>query len=151
MGIKIKDIDRKIILTFAECDMNTLAASEKLFLHRNTVEYHFEKVKRLTGIDPKTFYGLVRLVDMFQEGGIRSVLAGDLVGKTVYCISQPCGGCEVFNEPMCEEFIDRCINCKRTEIVECKFDMSLYDELGTSAFPTREEAEAAMGKIVGKE
>lgn len=64
----------------------------------------------------------------------------------VWCLGQPCGGCECYNEPMTEEFIERCRKCDKWEIGECEFDYELIPEWGESVFPTRAKAEEALGK-----
>lgn len=38
-----------------------------IFVHRNTVLYHLNKVKQQTGLDARRFYDLVELVKMAQE------------------------------------------------------------------------------------
>ncbi|MCF6136148.1 PucR family transcriptional regulator [Pseudalkalibacillus berkeleyi] len=38
-----------------DCDLNLTAASKKLFIHRNSLQYRLEKFTDLTGLDPKTF------------------------------------------------------------------------------------------------
>lgn len=47
--------------------MNIGEVSRQLFMHRNTVTYHLDKVKRQTGLDPRRFYDLIELVKMAQE------------------------------------------------------------------------------------
>lgn len=66
------------------------------------------------------------------------------LGSKVYCLGQPCGGCECYNEPMTEEFIERCRKCDKWEIGECEFDYELIPEWGKYVFPTREQAEEAL-------
>lgn len=66
------------------------------------------------------------------------------LNTAVYCIAQPCGGCECFNEVMCEEFLQRCRNCTKTEIIECKFDYELIPEFGKTVFLSRDDAERAL-------
>ena len=70
------------------------------------------------------------------------------LGSKVWCLGQPCGGCECFNEPMTEEFIERCRKCDKWEIGECEFDYELIPEWGELVFPTRELAEEALSKIL---
>ena len=66
------------------------------------------------------------------------------IGVPVYCIAEPCGGCEYLNETMREEFIEMCLNCERKEIITCVFDYDLIGEFGKTVFLTCEEAEAAL-------
>lgn len=60
----MSDIDAQIILALAACDMNVSAVAEKLFMHRNTVVYHLEKVHKATGANPRKFYDLITLVSV---------------------------------------------------------------------------------------
>lgn len=47
--------------------MNVGEVARQLFMHRNIVTYHLDKVKRQTGLDPRRFYDLVELVKIAQE------------------------------------------------------------------------------------
>ena len=62
MNGKLTDLDIQTVLTFAESNMNISETAQKLFFHRNTVVYHLDKVKRVTGLNPHKFYDLVELV-----------------------------------------------------------------------------------------
>ena len=66
------------------------------------------------------------------------------LGEKVWCLIQPCGGCECYNEPMKEEFIEQCRTCDKWEIGECEFDYELIPEWGEYVFPTKEQAEEAL-------
>ena len=59
--------DAHIVVAMANHSMNIGEVSRQLFMHRNTVTYHLDKVKRQTGLDPRRFYDLVELVRMAQE------------------------------------------------------------------------------------
>lgn len=58
---------RKLCLQEWRISMNIGEVSRQLFMHRNTVTYHLDKVKRQTGLDPRRFYDLVELVKIAQE------------------------------------------------------------------------------------
>ena len=58
----VTDLDMEIVQAFADNDMNVATTASSLFLHRNTVTYHLQKVERLTGLSPFKFYDLVKLV-----------------------------------------------------------------------------------------
>lgn len=73
------------------------------------------------------------------------------LGEKVWCLMQPCGGCECYNEPMKEEFIEQCRKCDKWEISECEFDYELIPEWGEYVFPTKEQAEEALRKKLKKE
>lgn len=48
-------------------NMNATDVARAIFVHRNTVLYHLDKVKRQTGLDPRRFYDLVELVKIAQD------------------------------------------------------------------------------------
>lgn len=60
-------LDAQAVLTFADCNMNAAEASRRMYMHRNTVIYHLDKVKRETGLDAQNFYDLIKLVGMAKE------------------------------------------------------------------------------------
>ena len=66
------------------------------------------------------------------------------IGATVYCILTPCGGCPAFNEPMTEEYIERCRACEKAEIAEMAFDYEMIPEVGKSVFFDRARAEEEL-------
>uniref|UniRef100_A0A7C4XGM5 PucR family transcriptional regulator n=1 Tax=candidate division WWE3 bacterium TaxID=2053526 RepID=A0A7C4XGM5_UNCKA len=51
----------KTVSTFLECDMNLTVASKKLHLHRNTLIYRLDKIKKETGLDPRTFSDAIQI------------------------------------------------------------------------------------------
>lgn len=59
--------DAHIVIAMANHNMNATDVARAIFVHRNTVLYHLDKVKRHTGLDPRRFYDLVELVKMAQE------------------------------------------------------------------------------------
>ena len=52
----------EIVLALAECDMTVTEVAKKLFMHRNTVVYHIERIHAKTGKNPLKFYDLADLV-----------------------------------------------------------------------------------------
>lgn len=60
---KLTRIQQELIALFAKCDMNMSETSRCGHIHRNTISYHFDKVKKNTGIDPRRFLGLVELLN----------------------------------------------------------------------------------------
>ena len=54
----IEALDRETLLTiqcFFENSLNVSETSRKLFIHRNTLVYRLEKIKKLTGLDLREF------------------------------------------------------------------------------------------------
>lgn len=65
---RLDGLDYRIILALAENDMKVSLAAEKLSYCDGTLYYHMNKIKRLTGLDPKKFYDLVKLLKWIKEG-----------------------------------------------------------------------------------
>lgn len=59
---ELTEREKDIIQTFAECNMKSMATAQALYLHRNTVVYHLEKIERETGLNPLNFYDLIKLL-----------------------------------------------------------------------------------------
>ena len=54
----IQSLDQETLFTiqkFFENNLNVSETSRKLFVHRNTLVYRLEKIRRLTGLDLKEF------------------------------------------------------------------------------------------------
>ena len=60
----LSEVNREVVLAFAECNMKIRETARKIFRHRNTVVYHLIQIKAITGLDPYNFYDLVKLVKM---------------------------------------------------------------------------------------
>ena len=63
-SVNLSEKEKEIILALADCDMNPTAVSRMLYMHRNTVLYHLQKIADKTSLEPKKFYDLVKLVEM---------------------------------------------------------------------------------------
>lgn len=64
----MKETDRKILIAYAECNMNVSETARALMYHRNNVDYHLKKIAEETGLNPFCFYDLVQLLK--NEGEI---------------------------------------------------------------------------------
>lgn len=65
----LNDRMREIILAMAECNMSLSEVSKVKHYHRNTVDYHCRQIRKKTGLNPRCFYDLVRLVCMVKGIG----------------------------------------------------------------------------------
>lgn len=63
----LTDLEKEIILAYAECNMNATKASEKLFMGRTSIQWHFPKIKAKTGLEIWKFYDLVKLVEIAKD------------------------------------------------------------------------------------
>lgn len=50
------------VQAYAECNMNTVQAGKKMNYHCHTVVYHLNKVAAETGLNPRNFYDLAKLL-----------------------------------------------------------------------------------------
>lgn len=65
--MEFTELDKKVIIAMAHNRMNLTDAGNALFLHRNTVIYHIEKIKKMTGLDARDFHDLCKLYAMVNE------------------------------------------------------------------------------------
>lgn len=63
----LNDKDKRIILALAENNMKWKIAARAIDLHWNTVAYRLDRIYDQTGLDPRNFYDLHKLVEMAQE------------------------------------------------------------------------------------
>lgn len=59
-------LDKEIIRSFADNSMNAAEVAKSLYLHRNTVFYHIDRVKRETGLNARAFHDLVELLERIE-------------------------------------------------------------------------------------
>ena len=58
------ELQIKIIKAYANNGMNVSRTARYLRYHRNSVVYHFERIEDATGLNPRDFYDLVKLLRM---------------------------------------------------------------------------------------
>ena len=59
--------DVSIIRGMANHNLNMTETAKSLFMHRNTVLYHCEKIKQKTGADPRDFFGCCNLLVFVRD------------------------------------------------------------------------------------
>lgn len=67
MGVNMEgltEFDKECVLMYAKCDMSTVSAGKSLFIHPNTLVYHLKQVHKKTGLNPRKFFDLVKLMDL---------------------------------------------------------------------------------------
>jgi carbohydrate diacid regulator len=57
-------IDAKMIVAFARCNMKIKVAANTIFYNKNSLTYHFNRVRRETGLNPRNFFDLVELYEI---------------------------------------------------------------------------------------
>lgn len=60
------ELDKEIIRGIADHNMKIHAAAKALYLHRNTVLYHIERIKQKTGLNAMVFRDLVKLMERIE-------------------------------------------------------------------------------------
>lgn len=60
----LNEKDYRMILLFAKNNMKIQATADEMGRHYNAVAWRIEKTKEVTGLDPRNFYDLIKLVDM---------------------------------------------------------------------------------------
>lgn len=64
---RLDERDAKITLALAESQMNVSEVAQKLYMHRNTIVYHIDKIWKVTGLNPRNFYDLLKLTCMARR------------------------------------------------------------------------------------
>ena len=59
--------DKNVVIAYAECGMNALGAGRRLHFSNNGINYHLTKVRTLTGLNPREFYDLIKLVELINN------------------------------------------------------------------------------------
>ena len=67
MPKELTDVDVRVVLAYADNNTNVVETGRKLFMHRNTIQYHLDVAGKKTGLSPMRFYDLVKLVGMLKE------------------------------------------------------------------------------------
>lgn len=63
----LKEQDKKIILALADNSMQVKPTARQLYLHWNTVYYRIDRIWDETGLNPRNFYDLNKLVEMVKK------------------------------------------------------------------------------------
>lgn len=58
--------EKEILLALAEHDMNRSEAAMAIYMARNSFYYHFDNIRKKTGLDPRNFYDLAKLLGMVK-------------------------------------------------------------------------------------
>ena len=67
-GLTMLDMEKDIILAMADYSMNVSEVSKKLYYGRATIDRHIRRIKKETGLDPKNFYDLNKLLEVVGNG-----------------------------------------------------------------------------------
>lgn len=60
----LTELDKAIVIAYANSNMNAAEVARSLRYDNSTVYYHLEKVSKSTGLDPRGFFSLHKLVTL---------------------------------------------------------------------------------------
>ena len=64
----ITESDLLVLRGYANNNMNAKQTAHNIFYSRRMVHYHLNAIKNKTGKDPKNFFQLQELLQMFEKG-----------------------------------------------------------------------------------
>ena len=62
----MEDRDKKLLKTYAENSMSMKKTGDAVYLHYNSIRYRFRLIQRETGLNPRNFYDLEKLLAMIS-------------------------------------------------------------------------------------
>ena len=65
----MEDRDKKLLKAYAENDMSMKKTGDAVYLHYNSIRYRFRLIQQETGLDPRNFYDLEKLLAMIDKQG----------------------------------------------------------------------------------
>lgn len=66
----MEDRDKKLLKAYAAHNMNVRETGDAVYLHYNSIRYRFQLIQRETGLNPRNFYDLEKLLAMIDAQGI---------------------------------------------------------------------------------
>lgn len=63
----MNDLQRKIVIAMCQNDMNVSRVARAERYHRNNIVYHLDQIQKKTGLNPRSFFDLVKLHDIATE------------------------------------------------------------------------------------
>ena len=62
----MEDRDKKLLKAYAAHNMNVRETGDAVYLHYNSIRYRFRLIQRETGLNPRNFYDLEKLLAMIS-------------------------------------------------------------------------------------
>lgn len=69
-NLSLTAIEKEIILQMADCDLKMAEVGKRIGYCRGAVFYHSKRIHQKTGLNPRSFYDLLLLLDMVKEEGV---------------------------------------------------------------------------------
>ena len=64
----LSERQREVIKAFADCNMNASVTAKRTFTDRNNIYYHIREIRRKTGLNPRCFKDLNKLLSILEKG-----------------------------------------------------------------------------------
>lgn len=65
----MEDRDKKLLKAYAAHNMNVRETGNVVYLHYSSIRYRFRLIQRETGLNPRNFYDLEKLLAMIDAQG----------------------------------------------------------------------------------
>lgn len=59
----LTETDKRIVAAYAKNDMNCNRTGDALHYNHTSVHYHLNRIREITGLDPRKFYDLIKLLE----------------------------------------------------------------------------------------
>ena len=68
--MELTEYECRLLRAIADENMNITRAAKRVYVHRNSAVYHMDKIMDKTGLDPRRFRDLVRLLGGVLPEGV---------------------------------------------------------------------------------
>lgn len=62
---KLRDYEIELIIEYANCSMNGSEVARNLYMSRTSIDYRLYAIYNKTGLNPKNFYDLSKLLKLY--------------------------------------------------------------------------------------
>ena len=66
----MNDLQKQVIITYAKNDMCIDRTAKAMHYRRSTIGYHIERIRTITGLNPRNFFDMIKLYEMAIGGHI---------------------------------------------------------------------------------
>lgn len=64
----LSELEKDLIKAMCACDLKIERVAKCMCYSRGNIVYHIEKIADKTGLDPRKFYDLIKLLEMCKDG-----------------------------------------------------------------------------------
>jgi DNA-binding NarL/FixJ family response regulator len=64
----LSERQREVVKAFSDCNMNATVTAKRTFTNRNNIYYHIREIRRKTGLNPRCFKDLKKLLSIIEKG-----------------------------------------------------------------------------------